>query len=181
DIAGDIWKIDLVHGVSSRFTFNSVSLDPSWSPDGRSVVYSDNDTGKIMLKAADGASDARSLLEGSVANRMAGSWYPDGSRVACMIQSGTAYDEWIVPVAAGQEPKPFIATPASEFAGKFSPDGRWFSYVSNESGRGELYVVPYPGPGGKWQVSNGGASDGWWLGDGRRLAYQTSEGNLMVV
>ena len=177
----DIWTVDLSRGPASRFTFGAGSHSPLWSPDGRHVVYTDDATGSILIKAADGGSEARSLLAGPVANRAADSWHPDGSRVACRIQSGTAYDEWIVPVAQGQAPQPFVATPASELNGRFSPDGRWVSYVSNESGRMELYVVPYPGPGGKWQISSGSAVDGFWLGDGRALAYQTPEFKLMAV
>lgn len=173
--------VDLVRGLATRFTFGSNSFSPLWSPDGRQVAYTEISSGSIMIKNADGTSEARSLLTGPVANRAADSWYPDGSRIACRTQSGTAYDEWIVPVPQGQPAQPFLATPASEVSGRFSHDGRWFSYISNESGRQELYVVPYPGPGGKRQVSNGGAIDGVWLGGGHTLVYQTPEFKLMAV
>jgi dipeptidyl aminopeptidase/acylaminoacyl peptidase len=73
-------------------------------------------------------------------------------------------------------------TPANEREGRFSPDGKWLSYVSDESGRDELYVVPFPGHGGKWQVSSSGANRAFWLGDGRAIAYrQPADGKFFAV
>jgi Tol biopolymer transport system component len=90
-------------------------------------------------------------------------------------------DVWILPLD-GSKPHPFAATPATEVSGRFSPDGRWLSYVSDESGREELFIAPFPGPGEKRQVSKDGAEGSWWLGDGHQIAYmQSSDRKLIVV
>ncbi|MGH9866579.1 MAG: protein kinase domain-containing protein [Candidatus Polarisedimenticolia bacterium] len=182
--SSDLWLYDLESGLGSRFTFaaNGTFFDvPRWSPDSRHIAYSNAAIGEILVKAVDGSAPERVVLKGAVANREADGWSPDGSLLVVRVQSGTSYDEWIVPMDGRQEPHAFIASPASDISAGFSPDGRWFSYVSNESGRGELYVVPYPGPGGKWQISKDGASFAVWLGRGLSLLYQTEEGRLMTV
>jgi Tol biopolymer transport system component len=75
-----------------------------------------------------------------------------------------------------------VAGPGNQRNGRFSPDGKWFCYVSDESGRDELYVVAFPGPGGKWQISSGGATSGFWLGDGSSIAYwQSADSRLIAV
>jgi Tol biopolymer transport system component len=179
----DIWIYDLARGTGTRFTFGKTGVffaAPLWSPDGSQIAFNNSD-GEILAKAADGSSAERILFTGPIANREADSWSPDGRLLSVRVQSGTSYDEWIVPADKQGEARSFIATPASEYSGRFSPDGRWFSYVSHESGRGELYVVPFPGPGGKWQISSGGALDGHWLGRDRGILYQTQEGRLMTV
>src|SRR4029434_1819636 len=78
-------------------------------------------------------------------------------------------------------PRPFIATPAIENAAEFSPDGKWFSYSSDESGREELFVVPFPGPGAKRQISSTGAAASFWKADGRGIGYLTPDRKLMMV
>ena len=80
-----------------------------------------------------------------------------------------------------QKPHPLIATPASERDADFSPDGKWLAYISDESGKDELFVVPFPGPGGKRQISSTGASSFHWLGDGSQIAYLTPERKLIGV
>lgn len=180
----DIWVYDLTRGLPTRFTFAQTGIDyssPLWSPDGREIAFSNASLGEILVKAADGSSPERVVFTGPSANREPDDWSPDGSLLSVRMQSGTSYDEWIVPVDKKSEARAFIATPASDYSGHFSPDGKWFSYVSHESGHGELYVVPFPGPGGRWQVSSGGATDGDWIGKGLDILYQTQEGRLTAV
>ena len=99
----------------------------------------------------------------------------------------TSYDIWVLRLnepSAGPEhsgkPRPFLYTPFTEAAPKFSPDGRWLAYASNESGRFEIYVQPYPGPGGKWPISNEGGMEPVWNPNGRELFYR-SDNKMMVV
>jgi Tol biopolymer transport system component len=107
---------------------------------------------------------------------------PDGSFLAYRAQGGKSrWDVWIVPLRGDRKPYPFLATPASEGGAEFSPDGKWMAYTSNESGKDELFVVPFPGPGAKRQISSGGASAGFWIGDGHEIAYATSDRKLVLV
>jgi Tol biopolymer transport system component len=167
-----IWMYDLTRGVASRFPTDGASADfPIWSPDGRQVVYGDGD-GNLFVKASDGLSPARALIRVESSSQIATSWSPDGSTIAFAHQEGkTGWDMWILPLSGDRKPYPLIVTSANELWGKFSPDGEWLSYVSDESGRQELYVAPFPGPGEKRQVTSGGADDAFWLGTSGELAY----------
>ncbi len=178
----DLWSMDLVRGVATRLTFGpEAAVFPIWSPDGRQVAYADG-FGRIFSKSADGAGEARTLLDDSSATRLASSWAPDGSAILLWTQTQKdGQNLWVLPLGAGREPRPLIATPANEADGLLSPDGRWMLYTSDASGRRELYVVPYPGLDGKWQISSEGATRGAWLAGGRRIAYETSDRRLMAV
>ena len=87
----------------------------------------------------------------------------------------------MVPLSGDGKPYPFLATEFDEKGASFSPDGKWVSYVSNESGRDELYVVPFPGPGGKWQISTGGAQGGGFFKGGQEILYGTPENDVVAV
>ena len=93
----------------------------------------------------------------------------------------TQVDLWILPLSDDRTPRPFLVTPFGEFAAQISPDGRWIAYTSNESGREEVYVQSFPGPGGKWQISTAGGGAPRWSGDGRQLFYYASDERLMVA
>jgi hypothetical protein len=91
----------------------------------------------------------------------------------------TGYDIWVLHVS-DRKAQPFIRTPFNETVPQFSPlDGRWLAYVSNESGRNEIYVQAYPGPGGKWQISTDGGTEPVWNRNGRELFYRS--GNKMMA
>ncbi|HSS44656.1 MAG TPA: protein kinase [Thermoanaerobaculia bacterium] len=188
-----IWMYDLARGVANPFTFgNQTTYSPVWSPDGSQVAYGRID-GSILVKSADGSSEAKAIAS-DLPNPVATSWSPDAHSVALRIQElkTGGVDIWMAPVDGSRKPYTFLATPASETMGKFSPDGRWLAYVSDESGRSELYVVPFPGPGEKRQISTGGVAGGlagiaigvaggFWLGDGRQVAYLQSDRKLIAV
>jgi hypothetical protein len=178
----DLGMYDLARGVGSRFTFGpDQAFFPIWSPDGRQVAYASL-ARSIFVKAADGASEPRAVLTEKDLGGFPSSWSPDGSRIAFWVQTTNAGDDlWILPLAGDKKPYPFLATPADENRGVFSPDGKWLLYLSTESGQPELYVVPFPGREGKWLISSGGAQRGVWLGDGRRIAYMTLERKLVAV
>ena len=95
------------------------------------------------------------------------------------IDPKTRPNLWVLPLSGERKPFPFVNTNFDERNGQFSPDGRWVAYQSNESGRFEIYVQPFPGPGGKWQVSTGGGVDPRWRHDGKELFYIASDGKLM--
>ena len=118
------------------------------------------------------------MVEGE-SPQWASSWSSDGRFVTYMTATA-ALDLWVVPMDGDGKPELFLSTPFAESDGAFSPDGRWFAYASDESGRVEVYVRPFPPGGGKWQVSDGGGGYPRWSRDGRELFYRTDEG-IMVA
>jgi serine/threonine-protein kinase len=137
---------------------------------------------------ADGAGDPQRLTEGKN-SQYARSWRPDGKVLAFRQLNSSAYsDIMTVPVEGNEksgwkpgEPKPFVKGAFSEGGPAFSPDGNWLAYQSNESGVFEVYVRPFPGPGGKWQVSTGGGLYPMWSRNGKELFYRTEESKIMVL
>jgi len=168
----DIWIFDTVHGVRSRVTGSGSSTSPVWSPDGKSIVFQTVPLkaakGQLAVKAADGTGSER-LLYPEDQWQAPTDWSPDGKYILYDRGDPGITDIFVLPVAAGQKPFPFVATPAWERAAVFSPDGRWVAYTSRESGRDEVYVAPFPGPGPKWQVSANGARTPRWRHDGKAL------------
>jgi Tol biopolymer transport system component len=121
------------------------------------------------------------LLESSQA-KQAFDWSPDGRFVIYRtVDPKTNYDLWILPLHGDRKPFPFLVTRFQELDAQFSPDGRWVAYASNESGRFETYVQPFPGPGGKWQVSDNGGVQPRWRRDGKELFYVAADSKLMAV
>ena len=176
----NVWVRDLARGVNSRLTFASGgAFLPEWSPDGKKVVYTvGND---VYEKSADGQG-AETLLVKSDEQKYVEDWSPDG-RTLVLISRGkdTGWDLWTAPTDGDRKPVPWLKTPFAEVNGVFSPDGRYLAYQSNESGRAEVYVQNFPGPGGKWQVSTAGGSEPRWRGDGKELFYRGADQHLMAV
>jgi Tol biopolymer transport system component len=172
----DIWIHDLKRNVRARYTFDAgEDWTSTWSPDGTRLAFSAGRPSPLDLyqQAANGSSREERLLGGG-GNRYASSWSPDGRLI--MYSTGnagsqTGNDIWVLPTSGDRKPRPFLETRFNETEGRFSPDGRWVAYRSNESGRDEVYVMPFPGPGGKWQVSTAGGVQPRWRRDGRELFY----------
>jgi Tol biopolymer transport system component len=179
-----LWMYDLQRAVMNRFTFgNGDEQNPVWSPDGKQVAYSAN-RGQgfgIYVKAADGSTPEQLLYKGDDL-MLPTSWSPDGRLLAFDGVGGQNKNGvlWLLPMTG--EHKPYRLHPAAETNernGAFSQDGRWFLYQSDESGLSELYVVPFPGPGGKWQITQGGATGGWLGKD--QILWTTSELRALVT
>ena len=179
-----MYLIDTGGDLQSRFTFNaSLEGHPLWSPDGSRVVFRSlrNGPWDLFWKAASGAGDEQPLLvTGEHKSPLA--WSPDGRVLLYAVQhSKTGMDLWALPLAGDRKPFPVEQTPVDESAGQFSPDGRWVSYQSNESGQMEIYVRPFRRSGGPWQVSTEGGSQPRWRLDGRELFYVAPDARLMAV
>ena len=142
----------------------------------------------LYWKRADGTGDAERLMESSNL-QVPISWSPDG-KVLAFYELGpeTGWDLWTLPMEEDGvgglkpgKPAPFLITPFLERHPAFSPDGRWIAYNSNESGQQEVYVRPFPGPGGKWQISTTGGRMPTWSPNGRELFHRTDDSRIMVV
>ncbi len=188
----DIWVYEWERDALTRLTFSGEeNLSPAWTPDGHRIVYSSRDkSGSFNLWwiRADGAGDAQRLTE-SKNPQYARSWRPDGKFLAFHeLNPNTGFDVMTLPIQGDEksgwkpgEPKPFVNSTFTEAEPAFSPDGRWLAYTSNESGGFEVYVRPFPGPGGKWQISTGGGIIPKWSSNGKELFYRTVDSKIMVV
>jgi len=176
----DIWVRDLKRGVSSRFTFGvGNAFCPLWSPDGRRMAYTVGDD--LFEKGVEGQGEEKPLLK-SDELKFACDWSRDGRYIAfCSQGKETGWDIWVLPTFGDLKPVPFLKTQFLELMPVFSPDGRFLAYQSNESGRQEVYVQSFPGPGGKWQISTAGGTEPHWRADGRELYYRAPGQKVMAV
>ena len=166
----DLWLYDMEREVLMRFTFEGKLPGWSWAPDGKHVVYASRrgaDDWRMYEKDISGNSTDRELWRSS-SNFYPSGFSPDGKLLALSMLDPTT-KKWgirILPMSGDQQPYPFVTGPGEQMDGHFSPDGKWFTYSSDESGQFESYIVPFPGPGRKWQVG-ANASDGLWDTKGR--------------
>jgi Tol biopolymer transport system component len=199
----EIWVDELTRSIHMRLTIDPDTDHgiPVWSPDGRTVAYSAL-TGKaragIYLKPANGAGGEELILpaENSTTQVWPTSWSHDGRFILYghgVISLATA-EIWVLPLAGDHKPHLFMKTSAAVYDGQFSPDGRWVAYTSRESGRDEVYVVPFdagkfiiPGSdatnvrgGSKWVISSNGGRDPRWRGDSKEIFY-VSPANQIVA
>ena len=184
--AASIWLID-GRGARTRFTFGDLSDLPVWSRDGSRIAFDKlNKQGidEVHVKSVNGSGQEEVLYHGD-RPAIPSDWSPDGRYLAIQLRarSGSAGGEdiWMVPLTGDAKPFPFLASEFNETGASFSPDGKWVVYLSNESGRDELYVVPFPGPGGKWQISTGGAVGGNFFKGGKEIIYGTPENDAVTV
>ena len=183
----DLWVFDLDRLARSRITFGGNNrYYPIWTPDGRRLTHADasTNTNRLLWSAADGVGGTDTLLPLGD-RRFPTSWSPDGLTLAYYVgPAGTptsSRDIWMLHMDGnGLRPEPLVATPFQDRAAVFSPDGRWIAYVSNKSGRDEVYVRPYPGPGPESTVSTAGGREPMWSRDGTELFYRSEE-QLMAV
>ena len=191
--ATNIWLLDLSPGAAStRFTFGSTSNgDPVWSPDGTRIIFCSNRDGRYNLyqKEAKGGKEEEVLLTSSEDKR-ATSWSRDGRFLLYQVDHPkTKSDLWVLPMEGNKKPVPFLITEFNERQARFSPDGHWVAYTSNESGHDEVYVRSFSmnstgtavEVGGKWQISSGYGQEPRWRGDGRELYYRSRGRGLLAV
>ncbi len=188
----DIWLLDGTR--TSRFTFDAApDRFPIWSPDGSRIVFSSPRKGPSDLyqKPSSGAG-AEELLVESLQLKVASGWSPDGRFVLYnSTDPQTARDLWVLPTEGDRKPWVFLKTGFEERNGQFSPDGRWVAYMSNESGRNEIYIRPFAAAAasgstaspasGQWQASTAGGIFPRWRSDGRELYYIGPNGEMMAA
>jgi serine/threonine-protein kinase len=172
----EVWSYDVVRGALSPVTADGRSAYGIFSPDGKRVVFRSGAAGgedNLYWKAADGSGVAERLTT-STRSQTPASWSPDGTTLAFVEEGDSTgffqFDIWALSMA-DRKTRAVIQTTANEMSPEFSPDGRWLAYVSNQSGRHEVYVQPYPGPGERHLISTSGGGQPAWSGDGRELFY----------
>ncbi len=179
----DLWMIELGRGTSSRFTFDQTNETfPVWSPDGSRIAFGSNKFGPTDLfqKSSNGAGSDELLFK-STNLKAPNDWSPDGRTILYNeFDPKTNSDLWVLPLGGDPKPSPVMQTPFGETNGRFSPDGKWIAYESNESGPGQIYVQGFP-TGGKTQVSTLGGFQPRWRGDGKELFYIGPDKKLMAV
>jgi Tol biopolymer transport system component len=181
----DIWLLDGLR--TYRFTSDAaLDLFPIWSPDGSRIVFDSNRKGTLNLyiKPSGGAGAEELLLE-SAQNNYAADWSPDGRFLLLLsIVPQSGWDIWVLPLNGDPKPRVFLKTNFDEIPGRFSPDGRWVAYMSNESGRFEVYVRPFVEARSgtdQWQVSTAGGLFPAWRQDGKELYYTAPDGKMMAA
>ena len=175
-----IWTYDLDRDTLTRLTFQGKpNVDPEWTPDGKQIVFK-GPANRLFSQPADGSAPAEQLTDAKLGtNNVPGSWSPDGQNLVFTFDVAGGRQLWIYS-SKDRQVRPFEQNPpAYETAPRFSPDGHWIAYFSPESGRNEIYVRPFPGPGGKWQVSTDGGTEPVWSPKGHELFYR--EGKKMMA
>jgi Tol biopolymer transport system component len=182
---GDLWVHELARGASSRVTYSpALDINPVWSPGGDSIVFQSNRGGvyDIYLKSANGEG-ADVLLVKSNRNKTPTDWSRDG-RYVTFTSGGdpkTKADLWLLPMFGDRKPVSFLQTEFVEAFGTFSPDGRWVVYVSDETGRSEIYARLTDGTGGKFQITTNGGRRPIWKADSRKLFFSSMDRKLQVA
>jgi Tol biopolymer transport system component len=182
---GDVWIYEVGRTGAQRLSSDGADQsDPSWSPDDRKLAYFDAGHGAGSVDIVDLSRQSEpAILDGDGATLSPDDWHPDGKRILVEItRRGTAdqKDLGLLDVESGQV-TPWLDTGFEESTGVFSPDGRWVAYQSNDSGRLEVYLQPFPGPGARAQISAAGGAAPRWRGDGREIFYVSPDGRIMAA
>jgi serine/threonine-protein kinase len=190
--SGDLWIYDWERDTMSRLTFGPANASwPVWTPDGQRIVFSSDREGStpgLFWMRADGTGEPQRLTE-SKDLQIASSFSPDGKLLAFTeLSPGTNWDIWMLPLEGDEKsgwkpgkPRVFLNSPALEILPAFSPDGRWLAYALTDASTTEVYVRPFPGPGGNWQVSSGGGLFPTWSKDGKELFFRTASADQIMV
>jgi eukaryotic-like serine/threonine-protein kinase len=173
---GDVWTYDFTSQRMSRLTFDGFSLSPSWMADGRTITFTHRETGKpiaIYRVPADGSGTATPYFTTTLGNPYEASYTPDGKSIVFRVDTRTTKrDVVLAPVDSPQVTRPLLTSPFDEHMIAVSPDGRWLAYVSDASGRKEVYLRRIDGASGVWPVSRDGGTEPRWGGSARELLFR---------
>jgi serine/threonine-protein kinase len=173
----NVWVYDFARSTLTRVTTEGRNSRAIWTRDGQRITFAGATSGvdNLFWKPADGSGPAERLTR-SANMEFTGSWSPDGQLTYLETLPGRT-DIWILPVAGDRRPHPIVQNQYVKWNPEFSPDGRWLAYESNETGRNEVYVQPFPGPGKRVQVTNDGGMHPAWAQTGHELFYVTLRPN----
>ncbi|HLE31006.1 MAG TPA: protein kinase [Bacteroidota bacterium] len=172
---------DLRQNILTQLTFKADNYRAAWLRDGSRISFSSNEIGRYQISsvAADGRGTIQTLTD-QPGNPYPSSWSAGNILAYGITNKQTGQDIWLYDAKAETKTRPFLQTPATETAPKISPDDRWIAYTSEESGKPEIYVQPFPSGEGKWRLSNGGGQNPCWGPDGRRVYFER-EDEIFVV
>jgi Tol biopolymer transport system component len=180
----DIWSLDLDRGVETPVTTEAeTEVFPMELPGGKSIAYSANRGGapELFRRSLESGAEER-LTKATNAFQQAQDVSPDGKTLVYVERAMSGnFDIWTLPLAGQGGPAPFLQSSFDKKDVRFSPDGRFLAFISNESGQAEAYVTPFPGPGEKVRLSSDGARLLQWSRDGRTLYYVSSDGRMMAL
>ena len=170
---GNIWVYDVARGTRTRLTFGSATdWDPTWTPDGKEVVFWEGSTRALSRKAADGAGDSSRLMERDLVDSGVPSFSADGRWMVFWAKpSAQAQDVWALDLEGDGTAVPILESASIEDGPRISPDGRFLAYASDESGKREVYLTRFPSGEGKWQVSVNGGTFPVWSPVGGEMFY----------
>jgi serine/threonine protein kinase len=174
----DVWVQDPARNASTRLTFDpALDTTPAWSPDGKQLVLSSNRSldFRLYVKNADGSGTEQEIAEAGKSAFNSLDWSHDGKYILVRRSN----ELWYLTLADHTQ-KPLVQGWVVRGA-QFSPDDKWVAYTSNESGSTEIYVAPFPGGNGKWQVSHGGGTEPRWRKDGKELFFMSPDSKIMAV
>jgi len=177
----DLYTYDPDRGVTTKMTTDGMSHAPVWTPDGKHLAFRSWKAGTMTMwwmPADRSGPEERLTTVGARQNVV--SFSPDGRYMSyTQMEPGRGTGIWMLPMQGDRTPQPFVKAQFMDGSGRFSPDSKWVVYCSPESGRAEVYVQPWPGPGPKIQISSEGGADPLWSRDGKELFYRN--GNKMMV
>jgi Tol biopolymer transport system component len=180
--ARNVWLVDVDRGVPTPFTDDpSSAQNPQWSPDAGRIAFQSvlGDRPGLYAWPLAAASSKELLVPGAAGPQ---DWSHDGRFLVYTTNDPkTRGDLWTVPLGGDRTPVPFANSSYDESSGQFSPDGRWIAYRSDESGRYEIYVQPFPGPGERRRVSSDGGTEPRWRADGREIFYISPDAKMIAV
>jgi hypothetical protein len=186
---GDVWIFDLERGTKTRLTFGAaLAQSPVWSRNAKTIFYTSNIKGPphVYAKAADGSGSEQTVLETGETVEVPKSTSPDGKylvyqRRAVANGGSSSLDLWVLPLFGERKPFPIVQTAFDDMLPTISPDSKWMTYQSSESGRNEIYITAFPAGGAKWQVSNGGGAQARWRKDGKELFFLNLTDDIMAL
>lgn len=177
--------MDIVRGTTSRFTFDPThDVQAQWSADGGQIVFGSvkqNGIMNIYRKNATGAGSEDAVLALPESTSPT-DWSSDGRHIVYDFESPkTLMDIWVMPLSGERKPVAYLQTAFAEGQGRLSSDSRWIAYASNETGRNEVYVQPFPAAAGKWQIPTGGGAQPRWRADGKELYYLSAQDQELIA
>lgn len=182
-----LWVYDLAREILTRRPLEWDTEEPVWTRDGRGLTFGWNpfapdgtSRSNVYVQPLDGSSPPRALTRAPLPSYWVYDWTPDGRQFLFGQVTSMQQDLWLVAIDGDGVPRPLATTPYNERAARFAPNGRWLAYVSDESGREEVYIQSFPGPGEKKQVSIDGGHEPVWARDGSEIYYR-ADGNRMMV